>query len=714
MKSNTVARNVTISASESAVFGISNNAKIFRILIDGLYADKIQSITREIWSNALDAHVQAGCADRPFAVSFPSPFDATFRVRDYGVSLTHDQVMHMYTSLGHSTKEDSNDVIGKFGIGSKSPFAYTDNFTVTVYLDGEVRFYSAMIGADSVPAIHLMGVAETTEENGVEVAFPVEASDARAFAAAAKRISHGFDVKPVVMGGDNFDGWPELPVLLEGDGWKLLKGAIEGYSERAYARMGPVLYPINVNALNDITADQRALLGHTFVLDFPMGDLEMTASREELSYGRNDPTAASISKRIDEVLEVLKEKALASYDECETYLDACCKYREEITSPQLPGVIKSMIMKDAKWRGRGLDTTLSIPSMRGVSMAVIVKEKIKNKTYRFTTTPKNSVTASKRILVAYEDLSEGEEIKRSPARLREFANNNRSKYDTIIWVKVFSVRNCVSPLMQFFIDFDGIDVIAIADMELPASNRTSGGNYVRRPVMARYIDSSGNFNQIALDDEDFEDGGIYVPMERMNAQNSPSGHSPVHVYNLLRSLGAINENVYGAPKSMQKKFEGDQWVNLYDFARNWFDEQEVDIAAARARRSAVSEVRNDPLLEFVETYVGKDDVSQGDTIWDALELLSKAKADNTPDPRHMHALADSLRITIPPAEDDFADALEEDLVKVRAALIAQYPLIEILMSSNVRYSDKSVDLVTEYVNMCDNVSETNHQAAIAA
>lgn len=199
---------VTVSVSETSKAKISNVSKIFRMLISGLYADKNQSITREIWSNALDAQVSAGRGDRPFEVTFPSVFDPTFRVRDFGISMSHYQVMNEYPDLGMSTKEDSNDVVGKFGIGSKSPFAYTDNFTVTVVLAGEKRFYSAMIGEDGVPAIHLMGTEVTEDEDGVEVAFPVAKEDVASFVAAAKRVSHGFDVKPIVTGDPNFRGGP--------------------------------------------------------------------------------------------------------------------------------------------------------------------------------------------------------------------------------------------------------------------------------------------------------------------------------------------------------------------------------------------------------------------------------------------------------------------------------------------------------------------------
>ena len=56
-------REVEFNAGESQEFTISDNVKIFHMLISGLYENKIQSIMREVWSNAYDSHIEAGIAD---------------------------------------------------------------------------------------------------------------------------------------------------------------------------------------------------------------------------------------------------------------------------------------------------------------------------------------------------------------------------------------------------------------------------------------------------------------------------------------------------------------------------------------------------------------------------------------------------------------------------------------------------------------------------
>ncbi len=115
---------------ETRDYSIAATGKAFRNLMDGLYSRKIEAVVREISTNAQDSHTEAGWPTRPFLVQLPTVFRATFSVRDYGVGMPHAQVMDRYSTLFDSTKDQSNDQVGMLGLGSKSPFAYTDGFTL--------------------------------------------------------------------------------------------------------------------------------------------------------------------------------------------------------------------------------------------------------------------------------------------------------------------------------------------------------------------------------------------------------------------------------------------------------------------------------------------------------------------------------------------------------------------------------------------------------
>lgn len=715
MKTNTIARDVTVSAGQSSTFSISNNAKIFRLLIDGLYADKIQSVTREIWSNALDSHQQAGYPERPFDVSFPSVFDPTFRVRDFGVSLTHEQIMHMYTDLGHSTKEDTNDAVGKFGIGSKSPFAYTDNFTVTAVLDGEKRMYSAIIGSDGVPAIHLMGTIPTDEENGIEVAFPVEKDDVRAFRNAAKRVSHGFDVKPTVSNDPHFEGWPELPILMEGEDWRLLRGTVEGYRESAYARMGPVLYPINKGALDGLSHIASQLLDATLIIDFPMGDLEITASREELVYGRNDPTAASIKAKLETIAEGMVEEATRRFAEAGTYFDACCLYRSFLHDRNVPEVVRN-IARSAEWRGQKLSSTIEVPShdYRAISFCLMDSHKLGRTQYRYDAVHRNvSISARKKTAVIIQDDSHGVTVHRAATRIKHAQQENQ--WEQVIWLKLSSLRLAQDGLIRLMEELDGCEFINAADLEVPPSAARDRSSYSRQPVLARKLGRSEFNIRVDLTDEDFDEGGLYVPLER-NVEVGGPGVSAHRLRDLMVSLGALDSDtvIIGAPKTLQKKFTGDQWVNFFEYAAEWAQTLDVSfVPKQEARARALSKVRNNDMLDFITDYVRREDLSDGSVAEHAYDLYERSHGESTVDTRDLRAVANIFDLEV--SEGDVTDEYEDELELILEEIEDRYPLLSVLHDHHVSYRDMPVDKVTAYVIMCDTNNGANQlEAKIAA
>ena len=137
-------------------FKIRNSAKAFSILSSGLYANKIRAIVRELSCNAVDSHIAAGRAGTPFDVHLPNDMEQWFAIRDYGTGLDADQVANIYTTYFESTKTGSNDFIGALGLGSKSPFSYTDNFSITAIKNGRKGIYTAFINENGIPSIAQM------------------------------------------------------------------------------------------------------------------------------------------------------------------------------------------------------------------------------------------------------------------------------------------------------------------------------------------------------------------------------------------------------------------------------------------------------------------------------------------------------------------------------------------------------------------------------
>ena len=64
-------------------FNIAQTSKMFKILSDSLYSDKVMAVIRELSTNAHDSHIAANNPN-PFKVTLPSNTNANFSVRDFG------------------------------------------------------------------------------------------------------------------------------------------------------------------------------------------------------------------------------------------------------------------------------------------------------------------------------------------------------------------------------------------------------------------------------------------------------------------------------------------------------------------------------------------------------------------------------------------------------------------------------------------------------
>jgi len=269
------------NVGEVGDFKIKASAKAFSILSSGLYANKIRAIVRELSCNAVDSHVAAGKQETPFDVHLPNDLEPWFSIRDYGTGLTHDQVTSIYTTYFESTKTDSNDYIGALGLGSKSPFSYTDNFTVTAIKDGQKGIYSAFINGSGVPSIAQMMTEATDEPAGVEVKFSVnDRYDFSKFRDEARQVYTYFKLRPVVTGYKDFQF-----TTVEYESENIVPG-VHSYKNgyRTVAIMGNIAYPVDVPNSDKVLGDMRSLLGCGLEMHFAIGELDFQASREGLSY----------------------------------------------------------------------------------------------------------------------------------------------------------------------------------------------------------------------------------------------------------------------------------------------------------------------------------------------------------------------------------------------------------------------------------------------
>ena len=289
-------------------FSIQNSQIAFETLSSRLYSDPIRAVIRELCCNAWDAHVMTGKKDFPFEVHLPTKFDPSFRVKDWGPGMDHEQVMSLYCTYFASDKTRRNDAIGAFGLGSKSPFAYflrngkTGGFSVISRQGGVARTYTALI-EEGFPKVRLDCEAKTEEGDGLEVIFPVEQKDVWEFENKAKVVFEFFIPLPNVNEQLNV----ERPMYsIETERWGLRKESLTAQGSGVRAVMGGVAYAVGNIDVSRMTDDQKRVFEMPLDLFFEIGEVNPAISRESLQLDGN--TIAAVTKALDEVnAEVLEQ-----------------------------------------------------------------------------------------------------------------------------------------------------------------------------------------------------------------------------------------------------------------------------------------------------------------------------------------------------------------------------------------------------------------------
>jgi hypothetical protein len=314
-------------------FTIQASAKAFQILSSALYSRKIEAIIRELSCNAHDSHVQAGCPERPILVHMPNTWEPEFYVEDFGIGLDADDVENIYTSYFTSTKTESNDVIGGFGLGSKTPFSYCDSFNIRARKNGYEYHFNAFINMQGEPATSLISKSETTEPNGVRVTVPVKTTDFNQFNSDAVKVFKWFVVTPEVVGGSiAVDNSKALRLAREGSFWSTYSK--DGWERNTItAVMGNVAYHVpgvsETFASHFNPSECAFFKNNTLTVKFDIGELDVAASRETISF--DEETEKQFIKRVKEVINQFCADTQAKLDsEVDNVPDAIALVEESV------------------------------------------------------------------------------------------------------------------------------------------------------------------------------------------------------------------------------------------------------------------------------------------------------------------------------------------------------------------------------------------------
>jgi hypothetical protein len=549
-------------------FQINATGKAFRILSDGLYKDKPRAILRELSCNAYDAQIEAG-VDRPFDVHLPTRLEPFFKIRDYGVGLSRNDIETVYQTYFESTKTNSNDVIGCLGLGSKSPFSYTDSFEVISYFNGKKFTYSAYITEDDTPDIALLSETDTDEPNGLEVSFPVKNCDFYSFTSKAADVFKYFDNLPNFTGESVEVKKPEY--IFEGTGW-----GIASYGYYAEAIMGNVAYPIgDFPEKDELDAASRAILNSSIGIRFDIGDLEVTASREGLSYTK--ATKANIVKRLGEIRKEIEDKINARLDAIDNLWDARL-YVWSLVRGEMSSIGKIVEGMTFNWDGN------EVKAEKYFSLENTDLDKMTLSRFSFKGHRRNSLTRtisrhgtskieiSKDTKIFYNDVKTG-----SYVRCKQVMHEGNAETVYLIHGDVPESAAHAKELAAL-LGLSEIEPISVIERQ-KASN-----GYVRsaadyNPKNARKMlvyerDESKHVSYEAstywkADKIDFDAGGLFLPINRYKV----NGEEVRHIMERLNDIAEIvdidlNVPIIGVKNSAYEKFaEHEGWIDIRVFVK---------------------------------------------------------------------------------------------------------------------------------------------------
>jgi hypothetical protein len=169
---------------------------------------------------------------------------------------------------------------------------------------------------EGLPVLKLQGESETTEHVGLEINVSVRDSDYDAFRSAVKKQLCFFAIKPKLLNNRNDITFDDLnkkgDINIDMDGIRVYNGGYNCAVKGIWIVQGGVGYPLSIEQLGDLDTYTKTfaegIRDNGAVLHFPIGQIEVTASREGISY--TDKVREGIVKRLKETAALICKEAL--------------------------------------------------------------------------------------------------------------------------------------------------------------------------------------------------------------------------------------------------------------------------------------------------------------------------------------------------------------------------------------------------------------------
>lgn len=302
---------------------------VVTLLSSNLYSDPENSFIREIVSNAWDSQVEANNTDTPIFISIElvgSKFGIS--IRDFGTGLSPERFEEIYCNIGSSTKRDSNEYIGAFGLGRFASLACSNTVFITSFYNQEKREYIMIKNGNEI-TINLVSTSPTTEHNGVEVKIK-DVTNLVNYLDGLKNVMFFPNIYINIVNATlpyYLNRTKDIIDSINNCKIKRFKNfSVSSIKTENKLLLGNVLYPLNPMSITDGNALKTlSLIKDTgIVLNFNIGELSVTPNREAILY--NTETVNLITNRILSAMDEIYSEINRTIKKDFTDIDDYCSF----------------------------------------------------------------------------------------------------------------------------------------------------------------------------------------------------------------------------------------------------------------------------------------------------------------------------------------------------------------------------------------------------
>ena len=322
MKLNVFNRKKTALEKLTSTYDVKLDASASQLIMDilaKLYDNPVEAAIREYVSNAYDANVEAGSTE-PVHLHVPTEDEPYLEVSDTGNGLDYLGIVSVFANFGTSTKRDSNEFIGGFGIGSKSGLAISDKIHVSSVCNGLLNEFVIERKNGILQTRFIVENKKTMSHSGTTVTVNLNKNfiepDAITLFTRYQHVIDGWSVKELIVDNppnkfinnervsDTYHKIPNTNTWLSNE--PLATEDYDGTKQRL--RVGHVLYKIPDDIVQKLPDGiYYTIWKINMVHDVPIGEIKVNYAREKIDISDNKTVKKLISIMKQAYKEYLRE-----------------------------------------------------------------------------------------------------------------------------------------------------------------------------------------------------------------------------------------------------------------------------------------------------------------------------------------------------------------------------------------------------------------------